>query len=167
MWSKGIKKQVWKMIVCYYLYKLQKNPERDIMYQVCGAVQSSGQYAWHPGWGFPGCMSAKLLQLHPSFCDPVDCSQPGFSVHGILLARTLEWVAISFSKMRYYIDIIVFIYSGCIKDNMCFPGGTSNKKSTCQCRRQKRHSFHPWVGKIPWRRAWQPTPVFMPEESHE
>ena len=26
--------------------------------------------------------------------------------------------------------------------------------------------FHPWVGKIPWRRAWQPTPVFLPTESH-
>ena len=30
----------------------------------------------------------------------------------------------------------------------------------------KRHRFHPWVRKIPWRRAWQPTPVFLPGESH-
>ena len=29
-----------------------------------------------------------------------------------------------------------------------------------------RHRFGPWVGKIPWRRAWQPTPVFLPGESH-
>ena len=29
-----------------------------------------------------------------------------------------------------------------------------------------RHGFNPWVGKIPWRRAWQPTPVFSPGESH-
>ena len=35
-----------------------------------------------------------------------------------------------------------------------------------QCRRQRRHGFDPWVGKIPWRRAWQPTPVFLPGESH-
>ena len=41
---------------------------------------------------------AKLLQSCPTLCDPVDCSLPGFSVHGILQARTLEWVAISFSK---------------------------------------------------------------------
>jgi len=32
--------------------------------------------------------------------------------------------------------------------------------------RYKRHSFDSWVGKIPWRRARQPTPVFMPGESH-
>ena len=30
----------------------------------------------------------------------------------------------------------------------------------------KRHGFNPWVRKILWRRAWQPTPVFLPEESH-
>ena len=30
----------------------------------------------------------------------------------------------------------------------------------------KRHGFDPWVRKIPWRRAWQPTPVFLPGESH-
>jgi len=30
---------------------------------------------------------------------------------------------------------------------------------------EKRHWFHPWVGKIPWRRAWPPAPVFLPEES--
>ena len=47
-----------------------------------------------------------------------------------------------------------------------FPGGASGKEPACQCRRQKRHGFDPWVGKIPWRRAWQPTPVFLPGESH-
>ena len=36
----------------------------------------------------------------------------------------------------------------------CFPGGTSNKEPTCQCRRHKRLRFNPWVGKFPWRRAW-------------
>ena len=35
-----------------------------------------------------------------------------------------------------------------------------------QCRRCKRSRFDPWVGKIPWRRAWQYTPVFFSGESH-
>ena len=47
-----------------------------------------------------------------------------------------------------------------------FPGGASGKEPACQCRRLKRCGFHPWVGKILWRRAGQPTPVFLPEESH-
>ena len=46
-----------------------------------------------------------------------------------------------------------------------FPGGASGKEPAQQCRRHKGHSFNPWVGKIPWRRAWQPIPVFMPGES--
>ena len=35
-----------------------------------------------------------------------------------------------------------------------FPGGASSKEPTCQCRRHKRCWIDPWVGKIPWRRAW-------------
>ena len=40
------------------------------------------------------------------------------------------------------------------------------KEPTCQCRRSKKHRLNPWVGKIPWRRKWQHTPVFLPRESH-
>ena len=50
-----------------------------------------------------------------------------------------------------------------IKD---FPGGISDKECACQCKRCKRHRFNPWGEKIHWRRAWQPTPVFSPGESH-
>ena len=43
------------------------------------------------------CVHAKLLQLCLTLRDPVDCSPPGSSVHGILQARILEWVPIFFS----------------------------------------------------------------------
>ena len=43
---------------------------------------------------------------------------------------------------------------------------SSGKEPICQCRRHKRHRFDPWVRKICWRRVWQPTPVFLPKESH-
>ena len=43
-----------------------------------------------------------------------------------------------------------------------FPNGSADKESACQCRRRRRWEFDPWVGKIPWRRKWQPTPVFVP-----
>ena len=45
---------------------------------------------------------AASLQSCPTLCDPMACSLPGFSVHGILQARTLEWVAISFSTNTVY-----------------------------------------------------------------
>ena len=44
------------------------------------------------------CMRAKSLQSCLTLCDPVDYSPPGFSVHGILQARVLEWVAMFSSK---------------------------------------------------------------------
>ena len=47
-----------------------------------------------------------------------------------------------------------------------FPGGASAKEPACQCRRHKRREFDLWVGKVPWRKAWQPTPVFLPGEPH-
>ena len=44
--------------------------------------------------------------------------------------------------------------------------GASGKEPNCPCRKHKRLTFSPWVGKIPCRRAWQPTPLFLPGESH-
>ena len=49
------------------------------------------------------CVHVKSLQLCPTLHNPMDCNPPGFSVQGILQARMLEWVVISFSIM-YHID---------------------------------------------------------------
>ena len=45
----------------------------------------------------PAVAAAVSLQLCPTLCNPMDCSLPGSSVHGIFQARVLEWVAIAFS----------------------------------------------------------------------
>ena len=42
------------------------------------------------------------------------------------------------------------------------PSWLNGKESACN--RLRRHEFYPWVGKIPWNRKWQPTPVFLPAE---
>ena len=49
---------------------------------------------------------------------------------------------------------------------MGFPGGANGKESACQCRRSQRHGIDPWAGKMPWKRAWQPTAAFLPGEFH-
>ena len=83
----------------------------------------------HP-WDSPGkntgvgchfllqCMKVKseseVAQSCPTLTDPMDCSPPGSSVHGILQARVLEWVAIAFSEIiiRWYNNVTcVYIYS--------------------------------------------------------
>ena len=49
-------------------------------------------------WPCGDVAAAKSLQSCPTLCDPIDGSPPGSSISGILQARTLEWVAISFSN---------------------------------------------------------------------
>ena len=51
---------------------------------------------WQLCWEHGLC--AKSIQSCPTLCDPLDCSSPGFSVHGILQAGILEWVAVSSSR---------------------------------------------------------------------
>ena len=58
-------------------------------------------YHWSPlgsPWGVAA--AAKSLQSCPTLCDPMACSLPGSSVHGIFQARVLEWGAIAFSKKQ-------------------------------------------------------------------
>ena len=57
-------------------------------------------------------------------------------------------------------------YSGGVRSKKRLPRWLSGKESTCQCRRCRRHGFSPLVGKLPWSRKWQPTPVFLPEKFH-
>ena len=68
---------------------------------------------------FAAAAAAKSLQLCPTLCDPIDGSPPGSLVPGVLQARTLEWVATSFSKYplyhslnvcRVYTDVIEFVF---------------------------------------------------------
>ena len=64
----------------------------------------------------------------------------------------------------------MFLFTMCFNCYVIFYMGftrwLSGKESTCQCRRCRRCQFNPWVRKIPWRRKWQPTPVFLPEKLH-
>ena len=72
----------------------------------------------------------------------------------------------------FYFSIIVFLIKASPNIFVSFflqiylhtelPRWLCGKESTCQCR---RCGFDPWIGKIPWRRKWQPTPVFLPGES--
>ena len=91
---------------------------------------------------------------------------------GFFQARILEWVAISFSRVssqprdRTWVSCTAGILFTVWATRKALPVGASGKESTCQCRSHKRQWSDPWVGKIPWRRAWQPTPVLLPGESH-
>ena len=85
------------MIYSYYSYTSLRWTE---VYILVGKpmLPSSGkilELQTQTPWVLSACM---LSCLGLSLCDPMDCSPPGSSVHGILQARTLEWVAMPFSR---------------------------------------------------------------------
>ena len=97
---------LWSLWICSRATDALGQPSQNFL--VPGTVFRGDSFSMEWGWlgeCFQDDLSALhflLLRVHaqscPTVCDPMDCSPPGSSVHGILQARTLEWVAISFSR---------------------------------------------------------------------
>ena len=96
---------------------------------------------------------------------------PGSGVRGpglvqsliLLIAETLSLVGFNRLPLQFtclHGDLVRMVQVKLLRASLVVQCG---KESACQCRRCE---FDPWVGKIPWRRKWQPTPVFLPGESH-
>ena len=124
------------------------------------------------------CVHRKSLRSCPTRCHPLDCSPPGSSDHGILQTRILEWVIMpssrGFTGPRDQTHATYAFLHGQEVYHQCHWGtyflyhyytkSSSDGKRIClQCRRPR---FNLCVWKIPWRRKWQPTPVFLPGESY-
>ena len=92
------------------VHEVAKRQTRQVcLHHVPGTILNSGDRSGnkigknpHPVDLTPGAIDMKcevlVVQSCPTLCDPMDCKLPGSSVHGILQARKLEWVAIPFSK---------------------------------------------------------------------
>ena len=73
------------------------------------------------------------------------------------------WVPVGLCPCPFYEDSSL---TGSGSPLLGLPSWLSGQESTCQSGRSKRQRFDPWVGKIPWRRKWQPTPVCLPGKFH-
>ena len=121
--------------------------------------------------------AAKLLQLCPTLCDPIDSSPPGSAVPGILQARTLEWVAISFcNAWKWKVKVKSFscvrlcslprssihgIFQARVLEWVAFSFSSAWKWKV------KVKSFsHVWLFATPWTAAYQAPPymVFSKQE---
>ena len=90
---------------------------------------------------------------------PVPLSQ-GFS-------RQEYWSGLPFPPPGNFLDPEIKLHCRQILCCLNYQGdGASSKEPACQCKRPKRLEFDSWVRKIPWRRKWQPIPVFLPGESY-
>ena len=127
---------------------------------------------------FPPCSQNLLFHLSSTFVWISTSSVKQPCVHNCVRFFETPWTAapqappsIGFSRQEYWsggplpspwkYTILCLIRS--YSELWGFPGGSDGKESTFQCRRLR---LDPWVWKIPWRREWQPTPVFLPGESH-
>ena len=105
-----------------------------------------------------------VVQSCLTLCDPMDYSLPDSSVHGILQAicRLLEWVAMPFSRgssqPRDWTQVS--------RNALSVWGGFPHSSIGKECLQCRKPGFDSWVRKIPCRRKWQSTPVFLPGESH-
>ena len=70
----------------------------NMLFDQVGMKRTWCTFTWNSEDSNTSAAAAKSLQLCPTLCDPIDSSPPGSPVPGILQARTLEWVAISFSS---------------------------------------------------------------------
>ena len=68
------------------------------------------------------------------------------------------WSSLNLLSLIDYNRVLVIVLHS-------FPDGSVVKRIHLQCGRHKRHGFNPWIGKILWRRKWQPTLVFLPKEN--
>ena len=149
----------------------------------------------HHAWDSPGkntgvgchfllqCMKVKseneVVQLCPTPSDPMDCSPPGSSVHGIFQARVLEWGAIAFSHLLYHssldghldrFHVLAIVVSAAVSTgvDVSFQLDSWGLSGREPARQRRRRTFDPWVRTSPchWRRKRQPTPVFLPGKFH-
>ena len=107
--------------------------------------------------------SCHQSQFFPQFrTNPWSTASQFQGSHGFIFACPDIWHGHSLEGCSLWSPLGLFLITCCqMGINYMIPSG---KEYTCQRRRCKRCGFDPWVGKIPWSRKWQPTPVFLPRK---
>ena len=110
---------------------------------------------------------AKMIMLFHIVCQAFSFSLLFSLCLSILPSFLLLHFSYTFKNVHSYSWVVINIYKKIIYKYISISIGLlwwfSDEESSCQCRRL---GFNPWVRKIPWRRKWQPTPVFLPGEFH-
>ena len=142
-----------------------------------GRLQSMGSKRVGHDWSNLHTRTHGLWRVPlPSVCshsfkrllDPLDSRRAQNEALDHVLYKRLPKCSVC-SKLTSYVTNVAQENAFYLQDlyiNQRLPRWLSGKESTCQCRRCKKHGFDPWVRMIPWRRKWQPTPVFFPVISH-
>ena len=152
-----------------------------------GSLAYGAQHTKEVCWWVGGWNRAEVKQASQPGPHPGNTASRGQAFLELALLFSLTWIfPIDHPRSSWHVTLFhfwvlalaaPFCLEGCIHSclpfNMVllclgggFPGSASGKEPTCQCGRCKRCWFDPWVWKIPWRRTWEPSQVFLSGESH-
>ena len=136
-------------------------------------IQESNWGLLHCKWllyqlSYQGCMNPLYVYAYPFPLGPPSHLLPSHSSRSSQALSWAPWAVqhVPTSCLLYTWWCIYVNPNLPICHTLPFLGGASGKEPTCQGRSHKWGRFDPWVGKILWKRAWQPTPVFLLRESH-
>ena len=143
--------------ICYH-FNLPKSPSRTRHSHTAFSLhlRLSHSHCWNKSSVSHQQPSPWKTHLRMTVPNPIGEGAQGAGAFIIILKSAV----FLFSVLLYH------SLSSCLSQDWGFPGGAGGKEPTCQCRRCMRLKFYPSVRKIPWRRKWQPTPVFLPGEFH-
>ena len=116
---------------------------------------------WTLGWEDPLEEGIGNPLQYSCLENPMNRRAWGATVYRVAKYQTwLKWLS---KHARFRKTEPVYTYTRYLYIQTSFPGGSGDKSICLQC---GRHGFNPWVGKIPWRSKWQPTPVLLPGKFH-
>ena len=130
----------------YMLYSTNLNP-KSLLFCCCSFIQ---EISWWLQY-MPRILWLLFLRYSPSL-------HLFFSWRFLIPLTTVRHSIHPVSFMAFLIIVPM--------DILGFSGGATGKEHPCQCSRCWRCRFNPWVRKIPCRREWLPTPIFLPDEFH-
>ena len=119
-----------------------------------------------------------LLQGYPRPREPISCIGTWILYHwatweALYICINIRYLFFTLCTSLYIVGSVFihlistnsnffFPFYGWVTFHCGLPKWLSGKESTCQCKRCRRHRLDPWSEKIPWRRKWQPSPIFLP-----
>ena len=157
---------------CHFLLQCMKVKSESEIAQSCPTLSDTMDCSL-PGSSINGIFQARVLEWGAIAFSAMQETrilflgrevplEKGMAIHSSILTWRIPWTEKPGGLQSVGSQKVGHDWTTNIHTHIGLPRWLSGKESACQCRRYRRCGFDPWVGKSPWRRKWQPIPVFLP-----